>query len=283
MEALFARAARLVKVDYAAPPPVIGKTTVGGLQSGLVYGFAGQVDGIVGRIRAELGVEAPAIATGGLADLVAPHTQVDRARRPVPHARRPAHGLGAERVISDPSAPRRLRGRGARAPHRPRAGGALRRRALDPSGAARRARLGPRDPRRHARAHRGGDGRAVGAHRLVGGRVHAVKAAGAVYLVGLGLWTILARRAEPEVALGGERRSACLRPGDRRERPQPEDRALLPRVPAAVRRPERGASLRVEVAFLGLLFAAARARHRLDLGARRRVGRRRCCGARRGS
>jgi type III pantothenate kinase len=54
---------------------VIGKTTVGGLQSGLVYGFAGQVDGIVGRIREELGAEARAIATGGLADLVAPHSR----------------------------------------------------------------------------------------------------------------------------------------------------------------------------------------------------------------
>ena len=75
MEALFARAARLVKVDYAAPATVIGKTTVGGLQSGLVYGFAGQVDGIVGRIREELGADAPAIATGGLADLVAPHSR----------------------------------------------------------------------------------------------------------------------------------------------------------------------------------------------------------------
>jgi type III pantothenate kinase len=75
MEALFARAARLVKVDYATPPGVIGKTTVGGLQSGLVYGFAGQVDGIVGRIREELGADAPAIATGGLADLVAPHSR----------------------------------------------------------------------------------------------------------------------------------------------------------------------------------------------------------------
>jgi type III pantothenate kinase len=75
MEALFARAARLVKVDYALPPAIIGKTTVGGLQSGLVYGFAGQVDGIVGRIREELGVEARAVATGGLADLVAPHSR----------------------------------------------------------------------------------------------------------------------------------------------------------------------------------------------------------------
>ncbi len=73
MEALFERAARLVKVDFAAPPTVIGKTTVGGLQSGLVYGFAGQVDGIVGRIRGELGVDAQTVATGGLADLIAPH------------------------------------------------------------------------------------------------------------------------------------------------------------------------------------------------------------------
>ena len=75
MEALFARAARLVKVDYAAPATVIGKTTVAGLQSGLVYGFAGQVDGIVGRIREELGADARAVATGGLADLVAPHSK----------------------------------------------------------------------------------------------------------------------------------------------------------------------------------------------------------------
>jgi type III pantothenate kinase len=75
MDALFARAARLVKVDYTAPPTVIGKTTVGGLQSGLVYGFAGQVDGIVRRIRGELGADARAIATGGLAELVAPHSE----------------------------------------------------------------------------------------------------------------------------------------------------------------------------------------------------------------
>jgi len=75
MDALFARAARLVKVDYVEPPSVIGKTTVGGLQSGLVYGFAGQVDGIVAAIRGEL--EAPetrVVATGGLAELVAAHS-----------------------------------------------------------------------------------------------------------------------------------------------------------------------------------------------------------------
>jgi type III pantothenate kinase len=76
MEALFARAARLVKVDYVEPPAVIGKTTVGGLQSGVVYGFAGQVDGIVTAIRGELGVDARAVATGGLAELVVPHSSV---------------------------------------------------------------------------------------------------------------------------------------------------------------------------------------------------------------
>jgi type III pantothenate kinase len=75
MEALFERAARLVKVDYVEPPSVIGKTTVGGLQSGIVYGFAGQVDGIVAAIRGELGADARVIATGGLADLVATHSQ----------------------------------------------------------------------------------------------------------------------------------------------------------------------------------------------------------------
>ncbi len=75
MEALFARAARLVKVDFAEPPTAIGKTTATALQSGVVYGFAGQVDGIVAAIRTELGAEARVIATGGLADLIAPHSR----------------------------------------------------------------------------------------------------------------------------------------------------------------------------------------------------------------
>ena len=74
MEALFSRAARLVKVDFAEPASVIGKNTTAALQSGLVYGFAGQVDGIVGAIRRELGVEARVIATGGLASLIATHS-----------------------------------------------------------------------------------------------------------------------------------------------------------------------------------------------------------------
>jgi type III pantothenate kinase len=75
MDALFLRAARLTKVDFVEPPAVIGKTTASALQSGLVYGFAGQVDGIVRRMREELGDTAPVIATGGLADLIAPHSE----------------------------------------------------------------------------------------------------------------------------------------------------------------------------------------------------------------
>jgi type III pantothenate kinase len=75
MDALFSRAARLVKVDFVEPPTVIGKTTASALQSGLVYGFAGQVDGIVERIRRELGAEAKVVATGGLAGLIAPHAR----------------------------------------------------------------------------------------------------------------------------------------------------------------------------------------------------------------
>src|SRR5436190_22968404 len=75
MDALFARAARLRKIDFVEPETVIGKTTVAALQSGVVYGFAGQVDGIVEHIRGELRSEAQTVATGGLADLIAPHAR----------------------------------------------------------------------------------------------------------------------------------------------------------------------------------------------------------------
>jgi type III pantothenate kinase len=76
MDALFARAARLPRVPFAAPERVISQTTTAALQSGLVYGFAGQVDAIVDRIRDELAApEAKVVATGGLADLIAPHSR----------------------------------------------------------------------------------------------------------------------------------------------------------------------------------------------------------------
>ena len=88
MDALFARAARLVKVDYVAPPSVIGKTTVGGLQSGVVYGFAGQVDGIVAadpRRARRRGAGRRDRRARGARRAALEH---DRPRRPVPHARR---------------------------------------------------------------------------------------------------------------------------------------------------------------------------------------------------
>src|SRR5579884_1195534 len=76
MDALFARTARLPRVPFVAPERVISQTTTAALQSGLVYGFAGQVDAIVERIRGELRApDAPVVATGGLADLIAPHSQ----------------------------------------------------------------------------------------------------------------------------------------------------------------------------------------------------------------
>jgi type III pantothenate kinase len=75
MDALFARAARLTKVDFTEPNGAIGKTTREALQAGVVYGFAGQVDGIVRRMRAELGDGAKVVATGGLAGLIAPHSE----------------------------------------------------------------------------------------------------------------------------------------------------------------------------------------------------------------
>jgi type III pantothenate kinase len=70
LDALASRAAQLRKVELVPPRSVIGKGTVEALQSGMIYGVVGQVDGLVRRIRAELGVEATAIATGGLASLV---------------------------------------------------------------------------------------------------------------------------------------------------------------------------------------------------------------------
>jgi type III pantothenate kinase len=70
VDALAARGAQLVKVELIKPRSVIGKNTVEALQSGILYGFAGQVDGIVTRICAELGEPATVVATGGLAPLV---------------------------------------------------------------------------------------------------------------------------------------------------------------------------------------------------------------------
>ncbi|MBE3598428.1 MAG: type III pantothenate kinase [Limnochordaceae bacterium] len=69
-EALFEHASRLPRVEMLRPPRVIGRNTVQSMQSGILYGFAGQVDGIVRRIRQELGAEARVVATGTYAELV---------------------------------------------------------------------------------------------------------------------------------------------------------------------------------------------------------------------
>ena len=70
--ALAARAARLPNVDIEPPRELIGRSTVTAIQSGIVYGFAGQVDGIVGRLREHMGDGLTAIATGGLAASITP-------------------------------------------------------------------------------------------------------------------------------------------------------------------------------------------------------------------
>jgi type III pantothenate kinase len=72
IEALSERAAKLPKVELAEPRSLIGKSTVDAIRSGIAYGFAGQVEGIVHRMRGELGEDAKAIATGGLARVVVP-------------------------------------------------------------------------------------------------------------------------------------------------------------------------------------------------------------------
>jgi type III pantothenate kinase len=74
MDALFGRAAGLRRVELQAPKHVIGKSTAESVQSGALYGFSAQVDGLVDRFVAELG-ECTVISTGGLADLISPHAR----------------------------------------------------------------------------------------------------------------------------------------------------------------------------------------------------------------
>ncbi|MEJ5358638.1 MAG: type III pantothenate kinase [Desulfobacterales bacterium] len=75
-EALFARTAKLPRIELTAPPAAIGRNTVHAMQSGLVLGYVGLIDGLVGRLRAELGGEARVIATGGMAALLAEQARV---------------------------------------------------------------------------------------------------------------------------------------------------------------------------------------------------------------
>lgn len=75
-DALAQRAAKLPKVDIERPPSVIGRNTVHSMQSGLLFGYVGLVEGMVARIKAELGPETQVIGTGGLAPIIAAETTV---------------------------------------------------------------------------------------------------------------------------------------------------------------------------------------------------------------
>ncbi len=76
VEALFQRAARLQRVELKAPASAIGRNTVESMQAGIIFGFVAQVEGMVTRLRKELGADARVIATGGLAGLIASETRV---------------------------------------------------------------------------------------------------------------------------------------------------------------------------------------------------------------
>lgn len=70
-EALYSRASKLPRIEIARPEAVVGKNTVSAMQAGIVYGYVGQVEGIVRRIKEENGTDPTVIATGGLASLIA--------------------------------------------------------------------------------------------------------------------------------------------------------------------------------------------------------------------
>jgi len=82
-DALFQRAARLPRVEIKNPGRVIGRSTVASIQSGLYFGYASMVEGILARIRTELGEPARVVATGGLAESLAPDVPSIEAVDPV--------------------------------------------------------------------------------------------------------------------------------------------------------------------------------------------------------
>ncbi|HWI21679.1 MAG TPA: type III pantothenate kinase [Baekduia sp.] len=75
LDALTSRGSKLSRIDLVEPASAIGKGTVEAIRSGVIYGFAAQVDGLVARLRAELGSKAKTVATGGLARLIVPHCE----------------------------------------------------------------------------------------------------------------------------------------------------------------------------------------------------------------
>ncbi len=82
IDALVERTAKLPQVALVAPSSVIGRDTVAALQSGIVYGFVGQTEALVARMKREIGEDAHVVATGGLAEIVARHTSVLEAVEP---------------------------------------------------------------------------------------------------------------------------------------------------------------------------------------------------------
>ena len=81
-EALFQRASKLPRFELIKPEKVIGGDTISAMQAGLIFGYAGLVDGIVERMKRELSPDARVIATGGLAELVSPETKTIQEVRP---------------------------------------------------------------------------------------------------------------------------------------------------------------------------------------------------------
>ncbi len=75
MNALIQRAAKLYRVELVRPREVVGRTTIGSIQSGLIFGYTALVDGLVQRIRKERGEQTRVLATGGLAGLIAPESE----------------------------------------------------------------------------------------------------------------------------------------------------------------------------------------------------------------
>ncbi len=76
IDALVGRTAKLPQISLEAPERAIGTNTIAALQSGIVYGFAGQTESLVARFRYEMGTDARVVATGGMAEAVARHTPV---------------------------------------------------------------------------------------------------------------------------------------------------------------------------------------------------------------
>jgi type III pantothenate kinase len=81
-EALFHRASKLPRVEFVQPAKVIGTDTISAMQAGIIYGYAGLVDGIVERMKKELAADARVVATGGLAEMISPETRTIQEIKP---------------------------------------------------------------------------------------------------------------------------------------------------------------------------------------------------------